>query len=58
MKTEDYKSLAIGAALAAAGAAATFVQEWLTSHDLGEYKTVVAAAYAVAINYLRKRLGF
>lgn len=51
---DDLKKVAIGAAIAAAGAILAYLTEWLSGQDLGEWGPLVGAVLAVLTNFLRK----
>lgn len=57
MNLSDLKKVAIGAGVAAAGAALTYLSEWVTNTDFGVWTGVVVAAWSVLANAARKFLS-
>lgn len=54
LPTEELISIAKGAAVAATGAALTYLLEYVSNSDFGKSTPVVVAALSVLVNYLRK----
>jgi hypothetical protein len=54
LNTTDWKKVGKGAAIAGAGAAATFLIQYFSSLDFGVYQLLVAAALSVATNLVVK----
>ncbi len=54
MKREDALKIVKGAAIAAAGAALTYVTQWVSGADFGSYTPAVVAGWSIAANALRK----
>lgn len=53
---EDIKSLGIGLLITLAGAALTYLSEWVAKADFGEYGPIVVALWAFLVNFVRKFL--
>lgn len=51
---EDAKKVALGALVAAAGAALTYTSEWLAGQDFGAWTPTVVAVFSIAVNAFRK----
>lgn len=51
---DDIIKVSKGAALAGMGAAITYLAEWASGTDFGEWTPIVVAAAAVAVNLFRK----
>lgn len=54
LSSDNLKSVLIGAGLAGAGAGLTYLSQYVTGIDFGVFGPLVAAALAVATNYVRK----
>ena len=54
MTREQTASVARGALVAAVGAALTYLSEWASNTDFGQWQPIVAAVLAVATNAVRK----
>ena len=50
----DWLKIGKGALIAAAGAGLTYVTEWASGTDFGDYTPIVMAALSVAANIFRK----
>lgn len=57
MTADQIASVARGAAVAAAGAALTYLTQWVSGQDFGVYTPLVAAGLAVLTNVVRKLAG-
>lgn len=55
--TDQLKSIAKGAVIAAVGAALTYVTQAVSGVDFGPYTPAVVAVFSVLANALRKALG-
>ena len=51
---EDLKKLGKGLLIACAGAALTYGSAWVSDTDFGMWTPIVAAGWAVAVNFVRK----
>jgi hypothetical protein len=54
LDTYDLRKVAIGLAVALAGAAATYLTEFVSGADFGESTPIVVAATSVLVNIVRK----
>lgn len=54
LNSKDAVKLAKGAGIAAAGAAVTYLAEWVAGTDFGDYTPVVVAAAGILVNVARK----
>lgn len=54
MNYNKWKSVAKGAAIAAVGAALTYLTQWITNADLGAATPMVVALLSVLTNLVRK----
>jgi hypothetical protein len=53
----DLKSLGIGLGITLAGAALTFLSEYVSKADFGSYSPMVVAVFALLVNIVRKYLS-
>ena len=53
----DIRKVLIGAVLAAIGAALTYLSEWISGTDFGEWTPIVVAVWSVVANFLRKLIA-
>ena len=51
---KDFQSLAIGLGIALAGSALTYLSEYLSKANFGEWTPVVVALWSVVANTIRK----
>lgn len=56
LTTNDIRKLGTGLGIACAGAALTYLTEWGSSTDFGEYTPVVVCVMSCLANFLRKWL--
>jgi len=54
LSKKDFSKLGCGLGVACAGAALTYLSEWATTTDFGEYTPLVVCALSVLVNTLRK----
>jgi hypothetical protein len=54
LNSYDWKSLAIGVAITATGAALTYISEWFSGQDWGDYAPIVMTLMAFLVNFIRK----
>jgi hypothetical protein len=54
---EQAKKVAIGAGVAAGGAALTYLTEYVSGTDFGAFTPVVVAGLSILANVLRKAVG-
>lgn len=54
LDTNDLITVAKGAALAAAGAAAVYLAEWASNSDFGQWSPTITALASIGLNIIRK----
>lgn len=54
LNKEDLKKILYGFLIALGGAGATYVTDFITNTDFGEYSVLVAAIWSLIINLVRK----
>jgi len=54
LSKKDFSKLGCGLVVACAGAALTYLSEWATTTDFGDYTPLVVCAMSVLVNMLRK----
>ena len=54
LSKKDFSKLGCGLGVACTGAALTYLSEWATTTDFGEYTPLVVCALSVLVNTLRK----
>ena len=54
LDTKDWKKVTLGATVAVVGALLTYITEFVTQTDFGEYTPFVVAGLSILANFVRK----
>jgi hypothetical protein len=55
--SKDFKSLAIGLGITLAGAALTYLTEYVTKTDFGQWTPIIVTVWALIVNTVKKYIS-